>query len=116
MTNDELIMLVKVEKKGYDSSILELESCRKEMMNMSSLLGKHLPTNKCRGSVRRRISRRVHDHNAKPGEEKATDAQPDQRISTQGLKGDQDCGRQLSTLVYLEEGCPGSSNRYRDPS
>jgi hypothetical protein len=53
MTNDELITLVKVEKRENDSSILELESCREEMMTMACVLGK------CISRQRRDVCRHI---------------------------------------------------------
>ena len=55
MTNDELITLVKVEKRENGSSILELESCREEMMTMACVLGK------CISRQRRDVCRHIDD-------------------------------------------------------
>ena len=40
MTNDELITSVKADRRGYEHTIQELDTCREEMMTLSSFLGK----------------------------------------------------------------------------
>ena len=42
MTNDELITSVKADRRGYEHTIQELDTCREEMMRLSSLLGKRI--------------------------------------------------------------------------
>ena len=48
MRDDTLITLVKHEKKGYDSRILDLETCREEMMTLTNVMGKRIYNRKRR--------------------------------------------------------------------
>ena len=48
MTDDELITLVKHEKMRYDSRILDLETCREEMMTLAYVMGKRISNRKRR--------------------------------------------------------------------
>jgi hypothetical protein len=53
MTNDELITSIKADRRGHEHTIQELDTCREEMMTLSSFLGKRI------SNQRRRICQSI---------------------------------------------------------